>query len=176
MKKNIFCLLTVLLCLKNIYAQPSYQTFESAGFKVKSECRFDKNTTFIQMAKQKGMSNILAAYVCAENPEDPQIGVIKNINIYDESSNYRNLKPSEYTGFEEKYLEQYESNLKASGINYNFTTYLGVPAIEYAFSQQGLPTKAIVFLKERRSYLIQVGSRNNLKSNYTSLKSSFIIL
>jgi hypothetical protein len=75
-----------------------------------------------------------------------------------------------------KYLEQYATNLKNSGIAYTYTTYQGVSAIEYTFDQQGLPTKAIIFLKNKKSYLIQVGTRKNLSTKFSSLKSSFAIL
>lgn len=176
MNKAFFILLITLLGVSSFNAQTSYQTFEKAGFKVKSNCNFSKNTSFIQMAKEQGMKNILAAYICGENTEDPQIAVIKNINIYDESANYRELNTSDYSKFEAGYLKQYTRNLDDAGINYKLTTYLGVDAIEYSFSQQGLPTKAIVFLKDQKSYLIQVGTRNNLQSNYTSLKSSIVVL
>jgi len=157
-------------------AQTAYQTFESAGFMVKSDCNFNKNTTFVRMAKEQGMNNILAAYICGENTEDPQTGVITNINIYDESSNYKDLSPAEYSYFEAKYLKQYKSNLSAAGINYKIITYLGVSAIEYSFSQQGLPTKAIVFLIDKKSYLLQVGTRMNLDSKFNSLKSGFKVI
>lgn len=158
------------------YTQEAYQTFPSAGFKVKCGCKLYANTQFIQMAKQQGMSNILAAYICAENQDNPATGVINNINIYDESNNYKNVQPSNYASFERKYLEQYASNLKNSGINYSFITYQGVSAIEYSFDQQGLPTKAIFFLKNKKSYLLQVGTRTSLISKYNLLKSSFSIL
>jgi len=165
-----------LLFFANIYAQDSYQTFTTAGFKVKAGCELTVNTTFIQMVKQQGMNNILAAYLCAENQDNPDIGVINNINIYDESNNYNNLKPSDYATFEKKYLEQYAANLKNVGMSYNYITFQGVSAIEYTFSQQGLPTKAIVFLKDKKSYLLQVGTRQNLAAKYNLLKSSFVFL
>ncbi|AVR47053.1 hypothetical protein C7S20_18365 [Christiangramia fulva] len=174
--KNLLVLFILFLFFNNNYAQTSYQTFERAGFKVKSNCTFRKNTTFIQMAREKGMNNVLAAYICGENTEDPQIGVIKNINIYDESFNYKDLRPSEYSDFEERYLKQYSSNLSAAGITYYNITYLGVSAIEYSFSQQGLPTKAIVFLKNKKSYLLQLGTRADLDSKFTFFKSGFGIL
>jgi hypothetical protein len=176
MKKSFLILLIVLGGVFKINAQASHQTFENAGFKIKSNCIFTKNTTFIQMAEKQGIDNVLAAYVCGENTENPQIGVIKNIIIYDESANYKNLNSSNYKKFEEGYLNQYISNLEEAEIDYRVLEYLGVKAIEYSFSQQGLPTKAIVFLKDQKSYLIQVGTRNNLQSNYTSLKSSFVVL
>ncbi len=176
MKKRFLILLIVLGVVFKINAQTSYQTFENAGFKVKSNCTFSENTTFIQMAKEQGMKNILAAFICGENTEGPEMGVIKNINIYDESANYRDLNTSDYSKFEEGYLKQYTSNLDDAGINYKLTNYLGVKAIEYSFSSQGLPSMAIVFLKNKKSYLLQVGTRQNLPAKYDSLKSSFRIL
>jgi hypothetical protein len=174
--KIISTTILALLFVANIYGQDTYQTFTSAGFKVKCGCKLYVNTTFISMAKQQGMNNIIAAYICAENEDNPDIGVIHNINIYDESKSYKNIQPSGYAYFEKKYLEQYATNLKNSGIAYTYTTYQGVSAIEYTFDQQGLPTKAIIFLKNKKSYLIQVGTRKNLSTKFSSLKSSFAIL
>ena len=111
-----------------------------------------------------------------KNEDNPDIGVIHNINIYDESKSYRNIQPSGYATFEKKYLEQYATNLKNAGISYTYTTYQGVSAIEYTFDQQGLPTKAIIFLKSKKSYLLQVGTRKSLTTKYNSLKTSFVIL
>ncbi len=175
-KKIISSTILALLFIANIYGQETYQTFTNAGFKVKCGCKLYVNTTFISMAKQQGANNILAAYICAENEDNPDIGVINNINIYDESKSYKNIQPSGYSTFEKKYLEQYATNLKNAGISYTYTTYQGVSAIEYTFDQQGLPTKAIIFLKNKKSYLLQVGTRKSLTTKYNSLKTSFVIL
>ena len=174
--KLISLTILALFFVANIYGQETYQTFATPGFKVKCGCKLYVNTTFIQMAKQQGMNNILAAYICAENEDNPDIGVIHNINIYDESKSYKNIQPSGYATFEKKYLEQYATNLKNAGMSYTYTTYQGVSAIEYTFDQQGLPTKAIIFLKNKKSYLLQVGTRKSLTTKYNSLKSSFVIL
>jgi hypothetical protein len=174
--KIISTIILAFLIIGNIYGQDSYQTFSSAGFKVKCGCNLYLNTTFITMAKHQGMNNIIAAYICAENEDNPDIGVIHNINIYDESKSYKNIQPSGYAYFEKQYLEQYATNLKNSGIAYTYTTYQGCSAIEYTFDQQGLPTKAIIFLKNKKSYLIQLGTRKNLTTKFSSLKSSFVII
>jgi hypothetical protein len=174
--KIISTTILALLFVANIYSQETYQTFANAGFKVKCGCKLYVNTTFITMAKQQGANNILAAYICAENEDNPDIGVIHNINIYDESKSYKNIQPSGYATFEKKYLEQYATNLKNAGISYTYTTYQGVSAIEYTFDQQGLPTKAIIFLKNKKSYLLQVATRKSLTTKYNSLKTSFVIL
>lgn len=177
MKKKIISMtILALLFVANIYGQENYQTFANAGFKVKCGCNLYINTTFISMAKQQGMNNIIAAYICAENEDNPDIGVINNINIYDESKSYKNIQPSGYSTFEREYLGQYATNLKNAGISYSYTTYQGVSAIEYTFDQLGLPTKAIIFLKNKKSYLIQVGTRSNLTTKFNSLTTSFVIL
>jgi hypothetical protein len=168
--------LTTFTLVANVPAQETYQTFTSARFKVKCGCKLFVNTTFINMAKQQGINNIIAAYACVENEDNPDIGVITNINIYDQSDSYKNIPESRYSYFEKTYLEQYATKLKASGITFNYTTYQGVSAIEYTFDQMEMPTKAIIFLKNKRSYLLQVGTRNNLATKYNLLKNSFAIL
>jgi hypothetical protein len=175
-KKFIFLMVIALIITANLYGQDSYQTFANAGFKVKCGCKLYVNTLFINMAEQQGMNNVLAAYICAENEDNPDIGVIHNINIYDESSSYKKLQTADYALFEKKYLEEYATNLKNAGMRYAYVTYQGVSALEYTFDQQGLPTKALIFLKNKKSYLLQVATGMNLTIKYNLLKSSFVIL
>jgi len=159
-----------------LIAQDSYQVFAKEGFKIKCACRLYVNSTFIQMAKQQGANNILAAYICAENKDSPETGVIVNVNIYDESGSYNNIKPIYHSFFEKKCLEKYAANLSNAGISYQYITYQGVSALEYDFDQMGLPTKAIFLLKDKKSYLLQVGTRNGLSSKFNALKTSFMLL
>lgn len=173
-KKIAILVLTVFLIL-NGYGQ-SIQTFYSAGFKVNCDCKLVVNSTFLQLASQQGVNNVLASYYCAENEDSYETSVVYNINIYDESDTYNSLEKSDYAQFESGYLEQYASNLKASDISYTYITYQGVDAIEYTFSQLGLPTKAIIFLKDKKSYLVQVGTRKSLATKFYSFKSSFELL
>ncbi|MBL0202180.1 MAG: hypothetical protein IPP81_19090 [Chitinophagaceae bacterium] len=154
-------------------SQENYQYFKAAGFKVKCACQLKVNNTFIQMAKEQGQNNILAAYVCAENSDDPETGVIINININDLSSSYIGISPSMYAYFEKSYLDQYAKQLAANGMTYSYGTFKGLTSLEYKFDQMGLPTKAMIFVKDKKSYLIQAGTRQNLNSKYNSLKLSF---
>lgn len=178
MKTKIISLtIMVLFFAATVYGQESYQTFATAGFKVKCGCNFYANTTFIQAAKQQGVNNIIGAYICGENEDSPETGVINNINIYDESKSYKNIKPSNYGYFEKKVLEQYAGNLKNAGMSYSYTIFQGVSAIEYTFDQGGtLPTKALIFYKNKKSYLLQVATRKSLITKYNKLKTSFVIL
>lgn len=175
--KIIPILILALFFAATVYGQDTYQTFPTAGFKVKCGCKLYSNTTFIKAAKQQSIKNVIAAYICAENEDSAETGVINNINIYDESRSYKNIKPANYAYFEKKALEQYAVNLKNAGMSYSYTTYQGVSAIEYTFDQGGtLPTKAIYFLKNKKSYLLQVATRKNLIAKYNKLKASFVTL
>ena len=174
--KIISIIIIALFSVAKMFAQDSYQTFAAAGFKVKCGCRLYVNSTFNQMAKQQGANNIIAAYICAENEDSPELGVIYNINIYNESKRYDRIPSSRYDFFEEKYLEEYAANLSNAGIPFSYTIYQGVTALEYSFDQQGLPTKAIMFLKNKKSYLLQVGTRNNLTIKFNALKTSFVLI
>ena len=174
--KIISIIIIALFSVSNIFSQESYQTFSSAGFKVKCGCKLYINSTFIQMAKQQGANNIVAAYICAENEDDPESGVIVNINVYDESGSFQKVTASNYSYFEKKCLDQYAANLSTAGISYTYTTYQGVSALEYSFDQLGLPTKAIMFFKNKKSYLLQVGTRNGLTRKFMALKSSFVLI
>jgi hypothetical protein len=170
-------IILALFFATNIYGQENYQSFTTAGFKVKCGCQLYTNTTFIQAAKQQGANNIIGAYICGENEDSAETGVINNINIYDESRSYKNIAPSNYAYFEKKALEQYALNLTNAGMSYGYTTFQGVAAIEYSFDQGGtLPTKAIIFYKNNKSYLLQVATRKNLIAKYNKLKTSFVIL
>lgn len=175
MKINL-TILSVIIFINAVVAQERVQFINNGNFKVKCGCELRTNSLFIQMAKQNGITNVQAAYICAENENDPEIGVVNNINIYDESASYNNISPSNYTYFEKKILDAYAKNLKNAGFSYVYITYKGVNALEYSFNQQGLPTKAIYFLKNKKSYLIQTGSRTNLNSKFNLLKYSFDLL
>ncbi len=174
--RSIITIFFVLSSLCSLNAQGSTQIFQNGGFKVKCGCELRVNSLYIQMAKQNGIKNIQAAYICGENENSSEIGVANNINITDESASYSKINPSNYVYFERRTLDAYAKNLQNVGFNFQYTTYKGVSALEYSFDQMGLPTKAIYFIKNKKTYLIQVGTRTNLLSKYNSLKDSFEFL
>ncbi len=175
MKKKFIIILNLFVC-GTAFSQNSYQVFTASGFKVKCDCILKANSLFIKMAKEQGVNNIIGAYVCASNEDNPDIAVIVNINIYDDSKSYNNIKPSEYSSFEKDSFKQYASKLSSSGMQYNYTTYKGITALEYTFEQMGLNTKAIMFFKNKKSYLLQIATNKELSIKYSELKDSFTIL
>ena len=157
------------------FGQNNIQSLKAAGFRVACPCTLVENTNFIKMIKSQG-NEILGAYICLENKDNPEYVAITNININDLSDSYTSLLPSTYSHFEKQFLESYASQLATSGLDYKNITYKGVPALEYSFEQMGIPTKAIIFLKEKKSILIQVGSRHDLITKFNALKFSLEIM
>lgn len=115
----------------------------------------------------------VTAYVCMENEESYERGVLNHINIYDLASEYREIPANGHAYFDTQYLKTYKDGLSQAGIKYKETKFNGVNAVEYEFNQNGLPTKAIMFVKNQKSYLLQVSTRNGLVSKYNNLKLSF---
>jgi hypothetical protein len=169
----LFTIITLFISVK-LFAQDSYQTFASEGFKIKCGCNLHVNNTLMQIAKQNS-NNTLSAFIGAENQDSPEIAVIVYVNVIDESQRYNSIQPTGHAYFEKKYLEQYASSLSNAGMSYNYTTYQGVSALEYSFEFSGIPTKAIMFLKHHKSYMLQVGTRKGLNAKFSALKSNFQI-
>lgn len=171
-------IVTIMLIATSFIAisQDNYQTFTSAGFKVECNCILKVNSVFIQAANQQGVKGIIGAFICAENEESPETGVIININVYDESPSYNRIPSNGHFDFDKRYLASYAKDLSSAGYNYNYATYQGVDALEYTFDQMGLPTKAIFFLKNKKTYLLQVATRKELATKYSTLKNSFELL
>lgn len=176
MKTKILSIaISIFFFSSSLLAQQPYQTFSTAGFKVQCGCKLYTNSVFIEMSKKQRITNIKGAYVCIENESNPDKASVYNINVYDNSADYNGISPANYSIFEKKVLEQYASNLKNANIPYSFTTFNGVSAIEYTLYQFGdVPTKAIFFLKNKKSYLLQVGTRDGVNAKFNDLKSSFI--
>ena len=175
--KNLIVLLTLIITTNfAAFSQNSYQTFQAAGFKVKCDCNLCVNSVFTEAAKAQGTNNIIAAYICAENEDDPQKGVIVNINVYDESANFQKFKPTLHDYFKKKILENYAAKLSQAGFKSEYVSFQGETALEYNFDQNGLPTKAIMFFKNQKSYLLQLATRSGLAVKYDALKSSFVII
>ena len=173
--KHVQILFMCLLSMNQTFSQSNYQYFNSAGFKVKCECQLRVNNTFIQMAQQQEQDNvrIISAYTCSDYNGVPELGKIFNINVYDLLSNYIGMNSSNFSLFEREYLKKYAALLTSNSMEYSYVNYKGASAIEYSFSQMNLPTKAIFFIKNKKSYLLQVGTQNNLHSSFNLFKNSF---
>lgn len=169
-------ILTALAILSIATTYSQTQTFASKGFKVNCECKLRVNTSFISLMESQSTDKVYGAYTCAKNNSDPEAGIIYNINIYDFSKDYIKMQRSQYLSYEESFLRSYAKGLAENNITYYYVTYLGVSAIQYDFDQMGLPTKAIMFIKNKKSYLLQVATNLSLVPKFNSFKNSFSLL
>lgn len=145
-----------------------YQYFPDEGFRVICDCDLIQNSTHLQMSKEAGIDNIIGSYTCALNETDPDNIVIVSIIVTKESV----ISSSHY----DSDFYYYAENLKEQGISYNFTDFKGVRAIEYLFTQippYNIPTKAIFFYRNYKSYAIMIGTKNSLNYRYNQLLENF---
>ena len=89
------------------------------------------------------------------------------------TSDYSSIPESKYNYFTNNHLKSYIGNLEANNISYTEGEFNGVKTVEYSFSQMELPTKAVIFVKDKKSYLLQIGTRKNLSKKFNDLKTSF---
>lgn len=150
-----------------------FQVFENDNFIVKCICKLSLNTELMDNVNKEGNNYPIRAFMCVEKPDNYEAGVIYNINITDLSIDYNNLETRNVKLYEEAFLKSYIENIERSRISYNTEKYLGFNAVEYSFNQNGLPTKAIVFVKNKKSFTLQVGTRKKLDSRFHDLKKSF---
>lgn len=153
--------------------QDGFQIFEKDNFLITCNCKLKQNTLAIKMAKEQGVKYPFSSYVCSENKNSYETGVICNINVTDMTSDYSSIPESKYSYFTNKYLKSYIGSLEANNISYTEGEFNGVKTVEYTFSQMELPTKAVIFVKDKKSYLLQIGTRKNLSKKFSDLKTSF---
>ena len=153
--------------------QLGYQVFKADNFIIKCDCQLKLNSNLQQEQKEQGNPLEFSPYVCAVNENSYETGEIYNINVIDLNPEYNKLARAKEHYFTKEYLKSYSSNLTSSGINYTEVEFNNVKALEYSFSQMEMPTKAIFFVKNKKSYLLQVSTRKRIKEKFNNLKSSF---
>lgn len=174
MKRWYYLLFLILFSFKT-FSQTN-QTFSNDNFKINCDCKLFRNEVFIQSIKKQGIKYPVSAYVCAADEEDFKKGMIININIFDHTSDYQKLSNKNHSVYDANLLKVYKDKLVNSGISIKETIFKGVPAIEYSFLQMDMPTKAIYFIRNKKSYLLQASTRTDLNSKFYSLKTTFIFI
>lgn len=157
----------------NKMKKQGFQIFESDNFIVKCNCKLKTNSDFLEKIKEQGSQYPASAYICSKDERNYDKGTIVNINIYDLSKDYITLSEAKYNVFNEEFINSYATQLKSNNINFKREKFHDVEALRYEFNQMGLPTKALFFVKNKKSYLIQVASRSNLANQFSSIVNSF---
>lgn len=173
MKKRIS--LSILSTIFLFFSASTQQVLVKAGIQVSAPCKLENDSYFKEQAEAQG-AKVIGAYICTDHEDDYYHASIVNIVVYDMAANYSNINPDQYVLFENQMVDSYIKSLSSSGISFKKINYLGINAVEYTFEQMDLPTKAIIFWKNKKSYLVQLGSRDNYLDKFNSLKNSFSIL
>jgi len=154
--------------------QQGYQIFEKDNFVINLKSKFKLNTVLMNMAKKQGSKYPISSYISTEKKDSYDNAVIYTIQITDITSEYKGISANKQNDFTYKYLDSYCSSLKANNMSYSKLNFIGLNSVEYSFLENGsLPTKAIIFIKDKKAFLLQVGTRKNLSKKYSDLKKSF---
>ena len=161
------------LDLKTLKLQ-GYQIFEKDNFVINQKSKFRLNYVLMNMAKKQGNKLPITSYISTEHKDSYVKAVICTIQISDISADYKNLSLNKQNEYTVKFLNNYCSSLKANNMSYKKVNFIGLNSVEYSFLQNcSLPTNAIIFIKDKKAFLLQVGTRKNLSKKYSDLKKSF---
>ena len=131
----------------------------------------------MESARKQGQTNVLASYICAANDSSIETAVIVHLNIYDESPAYAKIHgAADIPDVNDKFLDYYAKDMTANGHITHKLTYKKMQALEYTGTEAGFPTKSILFLNNKKSYLLNVSSHHNLEENYAKITAGFELL
>ncbi len=167
------------LSLKKIEELKSkgFQVFIKDNFAIKTKCELKEDLMLESASKAASNEYPFSAYIGAENEESFEAGVIINVTITDFTQDLTKMTNEDQKYFEETYLNSYFDNMqKANTKNLQKCTFLNTNSIEYNIEMNEMPYKAIIFIKNKKSYFLQVGSRKDLEVNYQRIKEGFVIL
>jgi len=156
------------------FKKAGFQVFEKDNFIIKCDCKLKVNSEAQKIAKQQNVKIPVSAYVCVSNQNDFDNVTATNITIQDISYIYMpgGAKDREHI-FTDDYYETYKKNITAANMKLTEGLFNGARYLEYSFIQQDVPTQAIMFIKNKKMYCLQVSSMKNLIQRFNILKSSF---
>jgi len=151
-----------------------FQIFDNENFIIKCPSKFKEDVVYYETAKSQGMDvSTIKSYVASENTNSYEEGVIYNIVINDLSSFYDGFSKKEELIFDEKFFDKYITDIKANNFKYKISKSNNKKCIHYNYSQAGLPTKAMLIIDNKKSYMLQVASRKNLDAKFEYLITNF---
>ena len=148
-------LLLILLFSFSNFVAAQLQKFSKYGFQLQCGCKLYDSKDF--KARSQETVDVFASLVCAADNK-----IIYNLNVYRDNS-----------GSAERFNKNYIQNLRENNITYSVSSVSGIKSVEYTFLQGNLPTKAVVFYVNGKSYLLQAATKENLSSTFNLYRNSF---
>jgi len=159
-----------------VLKKKGYQIFWKDNFAIKWNCILKINKSALKLAKDRGDNNLLSSYIGADKKDTYETGVICNVQINDIALQFENIPTNNYENTTKQYLNDYISKLSSFKINYKECEYKGLKAVEYTFSYMEMPSKAIIFVKDKKLYLLQISTRKDIQEKFNELKDSFTFI
>ena len=135
------------------------QKFQKLNFQISTPCSLYEDKTFKSLAKNT--ANVKEALVCPSEINNALKASVYNVIIYN------------VDGGAKTFITNYATELRNSGIPFTTAVVDGIPALEYKITQNGIPTKAMVFYRYGLSYLFQISSKTLLDDKFLKFKNSF---
>ena len=171
MKKALIISILILNTIFYSCSQDEYQEFPEYGFKIKCNCNLSENASFNDAIKKQGKTKG-GALICSKGSNNDNNVEIYNIVITDVSEIFdQNPKYNSYVS--EKLIKEYENNLINSGFKYRRVKFLNSNALEFNYNQNDYPRKAIIFIKNKMHFMLQIGTKNNIDSKFNDFVNSF---
>jgi hypothetical protein len=173
MKKITFILLLALAIIKtNGQLQ---QTFQKDKFKISCPCKLYAKNLHLKSLDNINLNYPKTSYVCLANENSYDLETNYTIIVYDLSQEYTEKYIDNYY-FEERFLFGFENKFVGNLTTCYAKSFHDAKAIQYVVSYVSWPSKALVFILNKKAYILQVGSRDKLDQKFQAFTSSFSVL
>jgi hypothetical protein len=155
---------------ENKSRKEGFQIFKNENFIIKCVGELKLDQERIEYFKQNNLGTNATPFHVYMNETD------YNINVINMSSLYDGINKSELTKYQNEDLDNYETNLKSTGIEYERGKLKDINCIYYQNNQDGKLSKAVYFENGLNSYLLQVTSKGNTDNLFDEFVHSFEII
>lgn len=155
---------------ENKAKEEGFQIFKNEKFIIKCDGNLKLDQERVEYFKQNNLGTNATPFHVYINEVD------YNINVINMSSLYDGISKGELEKHQNEDLDNYETNLKSTGIEYERGKLKDINCIYYQNNLQDKLSKAVYFENGLNSYLLQVTSKENTNKLFDEFVHSFEII
>lgn len=155
---------------ENKAKEEGFQIFKNEKFIIKCDGNLKLDQERVEYFKQNNLGTNATPFHVYINEVD------YNINVINMSSLYDGISKGELEKYQNEDLDNYETNLKSTGIEYERGKLKDINCIYYQNNLQDKLSKAVYFENGLNSYLLQVTSKENTNKLFDEFVHSFEII
>jgi hypothetical protein len=155
---------------ENKAKKEGFQIFKNEKFIIKCDGNLKLDQERVEYFKQNNLGTNATPFHVYINEVD------YNINVINMSSLYNGISKGELEKYQNEDLDNYETNLKSTGIVYERGKLKDINCIYYQNNLQDKLSKAVYFENGLNSYLLQVTSKENTDKLFDEFVHSFEII